>query len=67
MVEIIENPTDEIGLFSIGMDVEDLDATLKELKSKGVKVTMETTKTTVGTMAFIEDPNGVKIALIPHK
>lgn len=67
MVEIIENPTDEIGLFSIGIDVEDLDVTLKELKSKGVKVTMETTQTTVGTMAFIEDPNGVKIALIHHK
>lgn len=67
MIEIIQNPRDEIGLFSIGMDVEDLDTTLEELRSKGAKVTMEPTKITVGTLAFIEDPNGVRIALIHHK
>lgn len=66
MVEIIQNPKNEVGLFSIGMDVEDLDTTIKELKSKGAKVTMEPTKITVGTLAFIEDPNGVRIALIQH-
>lgn len=66
MIEIIENPRDEPGLFSIGMDVEDLDTTLKEIKSKGAKVTMEPTPITVGVLAFIEDPNGVRIALIQH-
>lgn len=66
MVELIKNPVDETGLFSVGMDVEDVNATVKELKSKGAKVTMGPTPITVGTLAFIEDPNGVKIALIQH-
>lgn len=35
MVEIIQNPHDEPGLFSIGMEVEDLNTTIKELKAKG--------------------------------
>ena len=66
MIEIIKNPVDEPGLFSIGMDVEDINATVKELKSKGAKITMEPTPITVGTLAFLEDPNGVRIALIQH-
>ncbi len=66
MVEIIKNPRDEPGLYSIGMDVEDLNATVKELKAKGAKITMEPTQITVGTLAFLEDPNGVRIALIQH-
>lgn len=66
MVEIIKNPVDEPGLFSIGMDVEDINTTVEELKSKGAKITMEPIPITVGTLAFLEDPNGVKIALIQH-
>lgn len=66
MVEIIENPHDEPGLFSIGMEVEDLNTTIKELKAKGAKVTMGPTPITVGLLAFIEDPNGARIALIQH-
>ena len=66
MIELIKNPTDKIGIFSIGMDVKDINATVKELKSKGAKITMEPIPITVGSLAFIEDPNGVKIALIQH-
>lgn len=66
MIELIKNPTDETGLYSVGMDVEDLNATLKRLKSKGAKIIMEPVPITVGTLAFVEDPNGVKIALIQH-
>jgi len=66
MIELIKNPVDEPGLFSVGMDVEDVKATVKELKSKGAKVTMEPTPITVGTLAFVEDPNGIRIALIQH-
>ena len=66
MIELIKNPTDKIGIFSIGMDVKDINATVKKLKSKGAKVTMEPIPITVGVLAFIEDPNGVKIALIQH-
>ncbi len=66
MVEIIKNPVNEPGLFSIGMDVENIHTTVKELKSKGAKITMEPRSITIGTLAFIEDPNGVRIALIQH-
>lgn len=66
MVEIIQNPHDEPGLFSIGMEVEDLNTTIKELKAKGAKVTMDPTPITVGLLSFIEDPNGARIALIQH-
>ena len=66
MVELIENSTDEIGLYSVGMEVEDLDATVKELESKGTKITMGPVPITVGSLAFCEDPNGARIALIEH-
>jgi lactoylglutathione lyase len=48
------------------MDVEDLNTTIQELKSKGAKIIMEPVKITVGSLAFIEDPNGARIALIQH-
>jgi len=66
MIELIKNTEHEIGLFSVGMEVEDLSTTMKQLKSKGAKITMEPVPITVGTLAFLEDPNGVKIALIQH-
>jgi lactoylglutathione lyase len=66
MIELIKNPTDETGLYSLGIDVEDLNTTVKKLKSKGAKITMEPVPITVGTLAFLEDPNGVRIALVQH-
>lgn len=65
LIENIENPK-ETGLFSVGIEVEDISTTVKELKSKGAKITMEPTPITVGTLAFLEDPNGAQIALIQH-
>ncbi len=66
MVELIKDTVHEVGFYSVGMDVKDLDATVKELKSKGAKITMEPVPTLVGSLAFLEDPNGVRIALIEH-
>jgi len=66
MVELIKKPNDEVGLYSVGMEVEDLNTTVKELKSKGAKIIMEPAPITVGSLVFCEDPNGVKIALIQH-
>ncbi|MEN6592844.1 MAG: VOC family protein [Methanobacterium sp.] len=66
MIELIENTEEEPGLHAFGFDVEDINATLEELRSKGAKVTMKPMPITVGTLAFLEDPNGVKIALIQH-
>jgi len=66
-VEIIQNPTDSPGLYSIGMEVDDLEATVQDLKQKGVNITMEPVPITVGHLAFVEDPNGARIALIQHR
>jgi lactoylglutathione lyase len=66
MIELIQNKEYKTGFFSVGMDVKDLNATVKKLKSKGVKITMEPVPISVGYLAFLEDPNGVKIALIQH-
>ncbi|MEW6554336.1 MAG: VOC family protein [Actinomycetota bacterium] len=65
LIEDTENPR-ETGLFSVGMEVEDIRATVEELRSKGAKITMEPIPITVGTLAFLEDPNGAQIALIQH-
>jgi lactoylglutathione lyase len=65
-IELIKNACDEPGFYSLGMDVENLDASLKTLKAKGAKVTMEPVPISVGFLAFIEDPNGTRIALIQH-
>jgi lactoylglutathione lyase len=66
MIELIKNTQNEIGLYSIGMEVTDINTTVKELKSKGAKITMEPVPITVGALAFVEDPNGARIALIQH-
>ncbi|MDI6874706.1 VOC family protein [Candidatus Solincola sp.] len=68
LVELIrdENDPRQPGLYSVGMEVEDIHATVRELKAKGARITMEPTPITVGTLAFLEDPNGVRIALIEH-
>ena len=66
MIELIANSAYEVGFYSVGLDVKDLNAVLNEFRSKGGKITMEPMTTTVGSMAFAEDPNGVKFALIQH-
>ena len=66
MLELIQAVNLAIGLYSVGLDVKDLDAALAELKTKGARITMEPVPTSVGRMAFLEDPNGVRFALIQH-
>jgi predicted enzyme related to lactoylglutathione lyase len=50
---------------SVGLEMEDFDAAIKELKEKGVKFNMEPFPTPVCTMAFISDPDGNTICI--HK
>jgi lactoylglutathione lyase len=68
MIELIEGEETpkETGLFSVGIEVEDINTKVKELKSKGAKITQGPTPILVGTLAFLEDPNGAQIALIQH-
>ncbi|WP_455543407.1 VOC family protein [Intestinibacter sp.] len=65
-VELIEAPQFEVGLYSVGTDVENLDETIEELKSKGCHPIGEIATTTIGRQVFITDPNGVRICLIEH-
>jgi lactoylglutathione lyase len=66
LLELIKNEDGGVGLFSVGMDVEDIDTEVKKLKSKGVEFTLEPTKIAVGSMSILKDPNGVNIVLIQH-
>jgi len=65
-VELIESRNFEIGLYSIGTDVDDLDVTISHLKQKGYGTTGPVVNTSVGRQAFVLDPNGVRICLIEH-
>lgn len=65
-VELIENTNFEVGLYSIGTDVNNLDETIRYLKEKGYETTGPVIPTTVGRMTFVLDPNGVRICLIEH-
>jgi len=65
-VELIEAPQFPVGLYSVGTDVDDLDAAIACLKAKGCLPLGEIAHTTVGRQVFIEDPNGVRLCLIEH-
>ena len=65
-IVLIENSDYATGLYSVGMDVDDLNATMKALKAEGAKITMDRVPTLVGALAFLEDPNGTRLALIEH-
>jgi lactoylglutathione lyase len=65
-VELIENKNYETGLYSIGTDVNNLDEAISHLKDKGYETTGPVIPTTVGSMTFVLDPNGVRICLIEH-
>ena len=65
-VELIESPQFEVGMYSIGTDVDDLDEVIRHLEENGYQTTGPIIPTTVGRQTFVEDPNGVRICLIEH-
>ncbi|MDD3986086.1 MAG: VOC family protein, partial [Methanobacterium sp.] len=67
MIELIENQDEpgKKGIFLVGMEVENMDITVKQLISKGVKFTRGPMEVGDGTkITFLMDPNGVEIELI---
>ena len=64
-VELIQNDAFDIGLYSVGTDVDDLDEAVRSLEEKGYHTT-QVIPTSVGKMCFVQDPNGVRICLIEH-
>ena len=65
-VELICNRNYPTGMYSIGTDVDDLDAAIARLKEAGYQTTGPVVPTTVGRMTFVQDPNGIRICLIEH-
>jgi lactoylglutathione lyase len=57
----------EEDIFHMAFAVPDLEAALRDLSAKGVKVTEEPTPTVGGAFAFIEDPDGYEIELIARR
>lgn len=48
MLELIQSTKFSTGLYSIGMDVDDLEETVNDLKSKGYEITAPIVSTLVG-------------------
>lgn len=65
-VELIESAHFEVGLYSIGTDVDDLDEAIRHLKANGYETTGPVMATSVGRQTFVLDPNGVRLCLIEH-
>ena len=65
-VELIENSNFEVGLYSVGTDVDNLDEIILHLKANGYDTLGPVVPTSVGRMTFVQDPNGVRICLIEH-
>ena len=63
-LELIESPNFETGLYSIGMDVEDINEEIRKLEEKGANIALKPVETQVGYMARVVDPNGINIVLV---
>ena len=65
-IELIESKNFETGLYSIGMDVEDINKEIGDLEAKGANIALKPVETQVGYMARVIDPNGINIVLVQH-
>ena len=64
MVELIESPSYPVGFWSVGIYVDDMEEAMASYKVKGAKILAEPVPITGGSCAFIEDPNGVRLAIV---
>lgn len=65
-IELIQSNAFETGLYSIGMDVENINDEIKKLEEKGANIALKPVETQVGYMARVVDPNGINIVLVQH-
>ena len=65
-LELIESNAFETGIYSIGMDVEDINEEIEKLEEKGANIALKPIETQVGYMARVVDPNGINIVLVQH-
>ena len=64
MVELIESSSYPVGFWSVGIAVDDMDEAMAKYKIKGAKILGEALPITGGSCSFIEDTNGVRIAIV---
>ena len=65
-MELIEHPSYDVGIYSIGMDVEDINEEIRKLEEKSAEIALRPMPTQVGYMARVIDPNGINIVLVQH-
>lgn len=63
-VELIDSGNFETGFWSMGIEVDDFEAAIEDLKSKGCRFIWEPKTLPLGKLAAIEDPNGVKVVIL---
>ena len=63
-IELIDSKDFPTGFWSLGMMVDDFDAAIDDLKSKGMTFIWEPQDLPLGKLAALEDPNGVKIVVL---
>lgn len=64
MVELIESPAYPVGFWSVGVYVDDMEDAMEGYRAKGARILAEPAPITGGSCAFIEDPNGVRFAIV---
>ena len=68
MIELIENEDNKNGLFLVGMEIEDMDIEVANLKANGIELTRGPFGTPGGPrVAFFDGPDSVEIELIENK
>jgi lactoylglutathione lyase len=68
MIELIENEDNKNGLFLVGMEIEDMDTEVANLKANGIELTRGPFGTPGGPrVAFFDGPDSVEIELIENK
>ncbi len=65
-LELIQSDAFETGLYSVGMDVEDINEEIRKLEETGANIALNPVETQVGYMARVVDPNGINIVLVQH-
>lgn len=62
-VELIKEENTEIGLNAIAVSVDDVEKAIEEIKSKIPTVEVQIVEVPNGKLVFVQDPNGVTIAV----
>lgn len=63
-IELIDSKAFPTGFWSLGMEVDDFDVAIDDLKEKGMKFIYGPEDLPLGKLAGMEDPNGIKIMVL---